>query len=298
MEIVWQIEIDEWCRKILAKHWPGVKRYNDIRLLDPGELARVDLICGGFPCQPASQAGKRKGIEDNRWLWPEFFRIVRQLRPGWILVENVPGLLSVNAGWAFSEVVGDLATLGYDIEWDCISAAAVGAPHRRDRVWIVAHSNGINNQSQIIRKETDRPESDRSSSGSGGSSDVAMANTNNGRRERSGVSNERWQSGAVITRRSKNSEGPRTGTFGQTMEAQSIFRGTIDGISPWLDWTFSLEYSRPTPDSAYPAATGIEDQHKRIRGLGNAVVPQVVEFIGRRIMKIDPVLPAVSEKSI
>ena len=139
MECKWQVEIDPFCQKVLAKHWPTVPRYDDIMDLDGKELERVDLIAGGFPCQPVSYAGKRLGQDDSRWLWPEFARLIRVLRPRFALMENVPGLLSVNDGDAMGEVLGDLAALGYDAEWQVISAAAVGAPHLRERVWIVAY---------------------------------------------------------------------------------------------------------------------------------------------------------------
>ena len=95
MEVTWQVENDPYCQKVLAKHWPDVKRYGDITQIDKEELEYVDLICGGFPCQPFSTAGKRAGTDDDRWLWPEFRDTVRAVKPGWVLVENVPGLLSI-----------------------------------------------------------------------------------------------------------------------------------------------------------------------------------------------------------
>ena len=135
MKVVWQVERDEFCRRVLAKHWPDVQRFEDVHDVGAHNLEPVDLICGGFPCQPVSVAGKRKAQDDERWLWPEFARIIRELRPRYALMENVPGLLVRG----FGDVLGDLATLGYDAEWESIPASAVGAPHRRDRVWIVAH---------------------------------------------------------------------------------------------------------------------------------------------------------------
>lgn len=139
MKCRWQVEKDEYCIRVLAKHWPGVKRYGDITQVNGAELEPVDLICGGFPCQPVSVAGRRKRQLDERWLWPEFARIVRILRPRWILIKNVPGLLA--GDWdelanpaddplwksGMSDVLGELAASGYDAEWDCIPAAALGA---------------------------------------------------------------------------------------------------------------------------------------------------------------------------
>lgn len=135
-------EIEDYPRRVLAKHWPGVPIYDDVRTLTADALARdgidVDVICGGFPCQDLSFAGKRAGIEGARsGLWREYARLIGEIRPRYVLVENVPGLLNLGMG----AVLGDLAALGYDATWDCIPASAVGAPHRRDRVWIIAHTN-------------------------------------------------------------------------------------------------------------------------------------------------------------
>ena len=130
MECAWQVEIDPYCQKVLAKHWPDVPRYEDVREVGKHNLEEVDLICGGFPCQPVSQAGKQKGKDDKRWLWPEYRRIVSELRPNYVFVENVRNLLRLHG----TEVLGDLTTLGYDAEWEVIPARAVGAPHKRDRL--------------------------------------------------------------------------------------------------------------------------------------------------------------------
>src|SRR5437588_4892053 len=138
MSVAWQVENDPFCAAVLEKHWPGVKRYGDIREIRWEEVESVDLVCGGFPCQPVSLAGRRLGTTDDRWLWPEFARCVRTVRPRYVLVENVPGLLVRGMG----DVLGDLAACGYDAEWDCLPAAAVGAPHLRYRVFIVAYPAG------------------------------------------------------------------------------------------------------------------------------------------------------------
>lgn len=137
----WQVEIDDYARRVLAKHWPSVPKWDDVRTFPPTKVGwGVDLIAGGFPCQPHSTAGKRGGTEDERWLWPEFARIIRSLHPTFVLVENVPGLLSVQDGEVFGLVLGELASLGYDAEWSCLSACSMGAAHTRDRVFIVAYS--------------------------------------------------------------------------------------------------------------------------------------------------------------
>ena len=128
-------EIDPYCRKVLNKHWPEVPCYDDIRELRlPTEFA--DVVCGGFPCQDISTAGKGAGITGERsGLWVEMCRVIGEVRPRYAIVENVSALL----GRGLGTVLGDLAQIGYDAEWHCIPASAVGAPHRRDRIWIVAY---------------------------------------------------------------------------------------------------------------------------------------------------------------
>lgn len=138
-------EIDLFCCKVLEKHWPEVPIYDDIRTLTAARLASdritVDAICGGFPCQDISVAGKGAGIDGARsGLWSEYARLVGELRPKYVIVENVAALL----GRGLERVLGDLAALRYDAEWHCIPASAVGAPHLRDRVWIVAYPERAN----------------------------------------------------------------------------------------------------------------------------------------------------------
>ena len=133
----WQVEIDPYCQRVLKKHFPHAERFGDIRECGKHNLKSVDVICGGFPCQDISNAGKRAGIEGERsGLWSEYARIIRELRPRYVLVENVAALL----GRGMGVVLGDLAEIGYDAEWEIISAADVGAPHLRERVWILAHA--------------------------------------------------------------------------------------------------------------------------------------------------------------
>lgn len=150
-------EIDPFCRVILKKHWPNSYIYEDIKTLTNANgaglqktgakqqtagLARVDLLTGGFPCQPFSAAGKRKGRSDDRHLWPEMRRVIQEFSPHYVVAENVRGLLSIEGGMVFETVCTDLEALGYEVQPFVIPACAVGAPHRRDRVWIVAHATG------------------------------------------------------------------------------------------------------------------------------------------------------------
>ena len=139
-DVQWQVEIDPFCRKVLAKHWPDVKRYGDVHDVGAHNLEPVDLICGGFPCQDISSANPNKtGIDGKRsGLWSGYRRVIHELRPRYVLVENVSSLLARGLG----RVLGDLAALGYDAEWDVLPACAVGSPQRRERVFIVAHDGG------------------------------------------------------------------------------------------------------------------------------------------------------------
>ena len=129
-------EIDPFCRRVLAKHWPDVPCFDDVTTLRGEDVGTVDVICGGFPCQDISFAGLGAGLDGARsGLWSEYARLVGELRPSFVIVENVAALLSRG----LDRVLGDLASLGYDAEWHCIPASAVGAPHRRDRIWVVAY---------------------------------------------------------------------------------------------------------------------------------------------------------------
>lgn len=220
MQCKWQVEIDDYATKVLEKHWPNVKRYRDVREAGP-ELERVDLICGGFPCQDLSVAGDREGIVEGTrsGLWLEFARIIREVGPGWVLVENVVGLLSANAGRDMGRVLGDLAALGFDAEWQMFSAEAFGAEHRRERIFIVAHN---------LRAGLEGWGPDR-------------ANAKDARVFKSGAR-------------------PAIGTAFEGLGKLGATR-----------WSGNLH--------------GIPRKMDRIRCLGNAVVPQVAEWIGRRIME-------------
>lgn len=141
-ENVFQVEIDDFCQKVLTKNFPNVERYKDIKEFDGTKYrGAVDIISGGFPCQPFSQAGKRKGTADNRYLWPEMLRIIGEVQPGWVVGENVRGLTNWNGGLVFDQVQADLEAEGYEVLPFLLPACAVNAPHRRDRIWFVAYSD-------------------------------------------------------------------------------------------------------------------------------------------------------------
>lgn len=137
---VFNCEIDPFCRKVLAYHFPDAKQYEDVKTTDfTIHRGRIDVLTGGFPCQPFSLTGKRKGANDNRYLWPEMLRAIREIEPRWVVGENVFGIVNWSDGMVFEQVQSDLEDAGYEVQPYIIPACAVDAPHRRDRVWFIAH---------------------------------------------------------------------------------------------------------------------------------------------------------------
>lgn len=150
-------EFNEFGSKVLSHYWPESKHYGDITKSDFSEFRdTIDILTGGFPCQPYSSAGKRKGKDDARHLWPEMLRVIREVRPRYIVGENVYGLVTWNGGLVFDEVCTDLEAEGYAVWPIVIPAAAVGAPHRRDRVWFVAYSENSGHRGRVCKQCTDR----------------------------------------------------------------------------------------------------------------------------------------------
>lgn len=131
-------ERDEFCQKVLRKHWPDVRIYDDVRTLDTRDLPKIELLHGGYPCQPFSTAGNRRGEADERHMWPHMLRIVREIKPRWVVGENVKGHITLG----LDTVCNDLEGEGYAVRAICIPACAIGAVHRRERVFILAHAAG------------------------------------------------------------------------------------------------------------------------------------------------------------
>jgi DNA (cytosine-5)-methyltransferase 1 len=151
METVAFCDSDAKARQVLMKHWPKVPIFDDVKTLKGAHVGSVDLICGGFPCQDISLAGKGAGLAGERsGLWWEFHRLIKEIKPRWVIAENVSALRHRGLG----EVLRSLVEIGYDAEWDCIPASAVGAPHRRDRIWIVAYPRRIPTQVSPPRRLT------------------------------------------------------------------------------------------------------------------------------------------------
>lgn len=248
---VWQVENDDFCRRLLAERFPDAEQFGDIREVDGEDLEPVDLIAGGFPCQDISIAGKGEGIDGERsGLWSEMWRVIRQLRPRYALVENVPMLRSRG----FGRVLGDLAEIGYDAEWESLPASAFGAPHKRDRVFIVAYPNGERG-GEGARLSQER-ESD-------------LPHTNGGGRGGPGAGRQVFPDTFSPGRPQQFSPSIASGP--------GYDSGSTGGGGGW--WESEPAVGR--------VADGIPDRVDRVRGLGNAVVPQVAEYIGRCIIEAE-----------
>ena len=219
MKVIWQSEIDPYACKVLSKHWPKVPNHGNIKQINWGDIVQPDVICGGYPCQPFSLVGQRRGEADERHLWPWVREAISQLRPKYAILENVRGHITLG----LSTVLGELASIGYDAEWTVVRASAVGASHRRERLFIVAHPN----ESSMVYSDF------------------------NGRSQ--AVSNN-------------------------TRTIIKAGGGSSDS-APGSGWLLEPDVGR--------VANGVPFRVDRLRGLGNAVVPQVAELIGRMVLDYD-----------
>jgi DNA (cytosine-5)-methyltransferase 1 len=331
-DIAWQVEIDPWCREILSKHWPQVPKFEDVTQVGADNLSPVDVLAGGFPCQDVSNAGKRAGIEGARsGLWSEFDRIICDLRPRYVFVENVPGLLVRG----MDRVLGDLAAAGYDAEWEVLSAADVGAPHLRKRVWIIAHANGKSGTQRGVhpadaaaggRGQNDRTggrTDDRGELATSPNETLAHASSkycdvsdNNPKGNPRSQAKEEFGdgSGQESVAHPNKSGGEARGTDGMGVgdgsfgnEVQSASRGREKDATHSTSRGLSRpQYQPRKPQSIFSATTigtfttgqgwwetepdvgrvahGVPKRVDRLRGLGNAVVPQCVEYLVRKYL--------------
>ena len=326
MTIVGQIEIDEYCQKILKLRWPDVPKWGNIKSVTGKEIiekcGRIDLISGGVPCQPFSTAGKRNGETDSRHLWPHMARIIREVKPRYVLAENVPGLLSISDGRVFGEVVRDLAESGYCVEWDCIPASALGAPHRRDRVWIMAYAEMFGcDESRNVSEQSDGASISRTSKTIPKRVFAWQARATRGCQGLDSDSASKrlpdWAGGEVgqpsplteFERPSSEDDDAYTEDKGslrrnrsqtnackkirgknwkrdiQFQEIERVFCRMADGPSPALD---GLKLSANSQTISIPVTNRVD----RLKLLGNGQVVQVVCWIGTRIMEFDSEFPA------
>jgi DNA (cytosine-5)-methyltransferase 1 len=281
METVAFCERDPFCQAVLHKHWPNTPIHSDITELDGYEYkGTVELVCGGFPCQPYSVAGQQRGAEDDRALWPEMLRVIREVQPTWVIGENVTGIIAME----LDTVLSDLESEGYACQAFVIPACAVDAQHRRDRVWVVAYADS-NSESNDSINEEQRPwelvaDSISEPRGSGA---VYRESSN----ERRGA---RQAGGESIQSKDRQSQSNNFTTSGENVadteslriERRQELRGSFKQPQRCFD------DSKPEVWSAEPdvgrVADGVPNRTHRLKSLGNAVVPQVVEQIGKAIM--------------
>ncbi|MBT7443247.1 MAG: DNA cytosine methyltransferase [Methylococcales bacterium] len=262
-------EIEKYPVSILRKHWPDVPIFNDIKRLDSHEvlqqIGQVDLICGGFPCQPFSVAGKQRGETDDRHLWPYMLRLIAEIRPRWVIAENVAGFIPMG----LDSVLSSLEAEGYETQSFVIPACAVGGIHRRNRVWIVAHTqyHGLTpgqEQGGDGKAVCNNPQRQNCTEQSEGVCAAAfVANTQCTRLE-----GQPWSEDNA--RKRENAAGPST-------QSRTPF--------------FHSEGFRPLELPAQPPVChrddGLPNRVARLKALGNAVVPQIPELIGRAILAIE-----------
>jgi DNA (cytosine-5)-methyltransferase 1 len=270
MNVIWQSEIDPYASRVLKKHWPEVPNHGDIKTIRWGDIVRPDVLCGGYPCQPFSHAGKRKGEEDPRHLWPWVRQAISELRPRYAILENVRGHLSLGG----TTVIGEITALGYDCEWRVVSAASVGANHRRDRIIIVAYPNSR-------RQQECEPETEPLAGI--GERNTNVANSNSGRVEGSRAKQQTTRvSGNGEETPVANDERKRNGQHRIAGHAGQAHRG---GVYHGIRQTGYVggEWWQTEPDVGR-VANGVPDRAHRLKALGNAVVPQLPELIGRAIL--------------
>ena len=244
-------EYEAFPRAVLKKHWPDVPCFPDVRTLKGSDIeGPVDVICGGYPCQPFSTAGQRRGKEDDRHLWPEFSRLVAELRPTWVIGENVAGHISMG----LDDVLSDLEGQGYACRSFVIPACAVGAFHRRDRCWTVAHA------SQLQRNGSQHYDIGHSK-GTGKVQNVSKFRNGNGNQD-------------VAHAHKPGSQGH--GRLRQCSDKWSFGTQRWSEPGKWL----------PKPDVGR-VAHGVPRRVDRLKALGNAVVPQVVQMIGHAILEAE-----------
>lgn len=318
IETVGQCEWAEYPTKVLEKHWPDVPRWKDIRTLTGESFYErtgkrtVDIISGGFPCQPFSVAGKQRGKEDDRYLWPEMVRVIKELRPTWVVGENVAGIVRM----ALPDILSELETCGYRTRTFLIPACAIGARHRRYRVAIVGYSEHNGSSSTEITRsnqKTGRGQHERKkeageSAGTGESrnhEDLANSHTEwklqppGGKQDIGngiGVSGEivantdggfsEWKNKKIQTRRNTTHS---SGTGKQERTAESILGGMAYGFPAGMDGDldFIINHYWDEEPGIPRIATGIEHRVDRLKCLGNAVVPQQFYPIFKAIAEVE-----------
>jgi DNA (cytosine-5)-methyltransferase 1 len=267
------VEKDKFCRKVLQKNFNNIPIEEDIRNVRGSNYA-ADVITGGFPCQPFSVAGKRKGTDDDRYLWDETIRVVAECKARWFIGENVEGLININNGMVLRQVQTDLEEQGFQVQCIVIPASGIGAWHQRKRIWIVAysHNNGSyrsqrNETEQSSNKQEDRlsfrDDKDVSNSNSKLSNGCGSSTRNSSTKFKGLECNQSWDWNEVRSKAERCSE--QVGSRKTWWQTQSEFCGVPNGVSYELD----------------------KDRSSRIKTLGNSIVPQIARQIGLSIMEAE-----------
>jgi DNA (cytosine-5)-methyltransferase 1 len=291
-ENVFHCEWNEFGQKVLKHYWPKAESFTDITKSDFTKYnGTIDIISGGFPCQPYSQAGKRKGKEDERHLWPEMLRAIREVQPAWIVGENVSGLVNWNGGLVFDEVQADLETEGYEVTPFLLPACGKDAPHRRERIWFIAYANGRRCAGEKHRQtETERNTENGkkriiTNSGSQQLQEWAQDNfTTNRKEDRTGLDDRIERSihiGAIADALLQNQQRNRLCEKSQEMPLGRCYSSKI-GFDQFP--TQSPICSRNDGLSSELAGITFSKHRKEsIKAYGNAIVPQVAYEIFKAI---------------
>lgn len=277
-------EIDPYAQKVLRKNWPEVPIYDDVRTITADRLAtdgiRVDVITGGFPCQDISTAGRQAGIEGERsGLWSECARLLGEIRPRYAIFENVTNLLNGDGGDWFKRVLGDISAIGYDAEWHCIPASAIGAHHHRDRIWIITYPNSDSESGHSLNAGEVQPASLLEN--------ASRIQRISGREEQ-GVLREMQEDGAVFNQSCRRGEAYMAYPSREGLQGSEKARNNgEDGEKPRNQLLTRLSGIQgriwETEPDVGRVANGVPARSHRLKCLGNAVVPQIPELIGRAI---------------
>jgi len=285
VETIGFCEIDKYATRVLNKNFPDVPVYHDVRTLDADRLGAIDIITGGYPCQPFSVAGKQRGTADDRHLWPEMHRIVATTRPTWVIAENVAGHIKLG----LDQVLSDLENEDYTAWPVVIPASAKDAPHRRDRVWVVAHSKGIrregsSNAGNCNEDSETQGRSNKSTRASSTGDDVANTKGITGRRGE--VREQGRDRRPELHGEARGSDAPNADSLNAQGQQpsnpdQEERQGQIERQTGSRDASRARFW--PTEPAVGRVAHGIPSRVDRLKGLGNAIVPQIVTEIANAI---------------
>ena len=302
-------EKDDFCKQVLKKNWPNISIYNDVRSLHDTKI-QADVVTGGFPCQSFSQAGLQKGRGDDRWLWNEMFDVIKRVKPRWVIGENVQGIINIENGMVLRQVQDDLEGEGFKVQCFVIPASGIGAWHQRKRVWILA-SNSNNNGSHRSKGNETFESSDKQEDRLFIRDDKNVPNTKSRRyrgRSSQGCEDKEW---SFLSREQERRE------MGSEVEGRStnLSNSEVQGLQRFSDVSSSVSSEGETTNfrgedrdrektngaretwwQTQSRVCGVpngvsygvdKDRAKRIKALGNSIVPQIVRQIGLAIKEVE-----------